>query len=264
MPEVVRGFPDAGPGDALGVMQAPATATTRLPIRRIGLILLASIGLILAGRRLGDLFPRFAMWVDGFGVWGPVLFIAGYIVATVAFAPGSVLTLAAGAIFGLLEGTIYVLVGATIGSVAAFLVARYAARAAVEQKLAGNPGFAAIDRAVGSSGFKIVLLLRLSPVFPFNLLNYALGLTNVRLRDYALASIGMLPGALLYIYYGKIAGDVVLLAGGMAGERGPGYYVVLTVGLVATGVVTTVVTRVARRALAEATQGNSKPATRNA
>jgi len=96
-------------------------------------------------------------------------------------------------------------------------------------------------------------LLRLSPVFPFNLLNYALGLTKVRFGDYLIACIGMLPGSLLYVYYGALAGEVAALAGGEAPEKGAGYFALLAVGLVATIAVTTVVTRSARRALDEAT-----------
>ena len=128
------------------------------------------------------------------GVWGPLVFIAGYAIAAVAFIPGSILTLAAGAIFGLVSGIVYVFIAATLGSCLAFLVARYFAREAIERKLADTPRFAAIDRAVSAQGRKIVFLLRLSPVFPFNLLNYALGLTNVRFVDYAIAAFGMLPG----------------------------------------------------------------------
>jgi uncharacterized membrane protein YdjX (TVP38/TMEM64 family) len=167
--------------------------------------------------------------------------------------PGSLLTLAAGAIFGLAAGVLYVFIAATIGSAAAFVVARYLARNAIERRLASNAKFAAIDRAVGAQGRKIVFLLRLSPVFPFNLLNYGLGLTRVRFADYVLASVGMLPGTVLYVYYGKLAGDVAALAGGTASEKGAGYYAVLILGLAATIAVTTVVTRTARRALREAT-----------
>ncbi len=148
------------------------------------------------------------------------------------------------------------LAAATLGASAAFLVSRYVARGAVERRLAGNARFAAIDRAVGDQGRKIVLLLRLSPVFPFNLLNYALGLTRVRFADFLVASIGMLPGTLLYVYYGKVAGDVARLAGGTDVPKGPGYYAVLGLGLVATILVTTIVTRTARRALEEATGGD--------
>ena len=135
------------------------------------------------------------------------------------------------------------MIGATAGASLAFLLARSVAREAIAQRVAGNPRFAAIDRAVGREGFKIVLLLRLSPVFPFNMLNYGLGLTNVRFVDYVAASIGMLPGSLLYTYSGFLAGDIVRLAGNVGPERGPGYYAVVALGLAATVAVTTIVTR---------------------
>lgn len=221
------------------------------------LVIAAVLALVFAGREAAPLVPRFAAWVDGLGVWGPVVFVAGYVAATVAFVPGSLLTLGAGAIFGLVKGTVLVLAGATLGASAAFLVARHIARGAVERRLAGNPRFAAIDRAIGREGRRIVFLLRLSPVFPFNLLNYALGLSRVRFADFVVASAGMLPGTVLYVYYGKLAGDVARLAAGAGVERGGGYYAVLVLGLVATLLATTVVTRTARRALEQATDGRS-------
>lgn len=222
------------------------------PLAGILAVLAVVALLVFAGRRAAALVPEFAAWVQGLGPLGAVVFIAGYVVATVAFVPGSVLTLGAGAIFGLVQGVALVLVGATLGASAAFLVSRYVARLAVERRLAGNPRFAAIDRAVGREGRKIVFLLRLSPVFPFNLLNYALGLTRVRFVDFVIASAGMLPGTLLYVYYGKVVGDVARLAAGAQVEKEAGYYAVLGLGLVATIVVTAYVTRIARRALAEA------------
>ena len=230
----------------------------RSSLSRVRLLLVVALlaALVTLGREAAGLLPRFAAWVDGLGPWGPVAFVAGYVVATVAFVPGSLLTLGAGAIFGLVRGTVFVLAGATLGASAAFLVSRYLARGAVERRLAGNARFAAIDRAVGAQGRKIVILLRLSPVVPFNLLNYALGLTRVRFRDFVIASVGMLPGTLLYVYYGKVAGDVARLAGGEGVPRGAGYYGVLGLGLAATVLVTTIVTRTARRALEEATSGD--------
>jgi uncharacterized membrane protein YdjX (TVP38/TMEM64 family) len=219
---------------------------------QIAIALAALAGLVLLGRLAGGYLPRFAAWVEASGAWGPLVFIAGYALAVVAFAPGSILTLAAGAIFGLSRGVVYVFIAAVLGSSAAFLVARYAARRAIERRLATTPRFAAIDRAIAAQGRRIVFLLRLSPVFPFNLLNYALGLTRVRFADYFVASIGMLPGTFLYVYYGKLAGDVATLAGGASPPRDAGYWVVLAIGLVATVVVTTFVTRIARRALREA------------
>lgn len=218
---------------------------------RILLIGAAVVLLVTLGRQAGAYLPQFVAWVENLGVWGPVVFVVGYVVAAVAFVPGSILTLAAGAIFGLAKGVVTVFIAAMLGSAAAFLVARHVARPAIERRLAGNTRFAAIDRAVGAQGRKIVFLLRLSPVFPFNLLNYALGLTKVRFLDFFVASAGMLPGTLLYVYYGKLAGDVATLAGGAAVAKGPEYYGVLVLGLVATVVVTTIVTRIARRALKE-------------
>ena len=208
--------------------------------------------LILFGRQVAGYVPQFAQWVEGLGVWGPIAFIGGYAVAAVAFVPGSLLTLAAGAIFGLGKGTVYVLIGATLGAALAFLVSRYVARGFIEKRLEGNERFAAIDRAVGKQGLKIVTLMRLSPVFPFNLLNYALGLTKVRFLDYLIASLGMLPGTFLYVFYGKAAGDLATLAAGEAQqERGAGDWAVLGLGLLATIVVTAIVTKIARRALQE-------------
>ncbi|MBA2671525.1 MAG: VTT domain-containing protein [Gemmatimonadetes bacterium] len=154
-------------------------------------------------RFAGWYIPAFATWVESQGVWGPLIFIAGYVLATVSAIPGSILTLAAGAIFGIVPGVAYVFVGAGTGSALAFLIARYLARPAVERRLAANPRFAQIDGAVGREGRKIVFLLPISPVLPFNALNYALGVTKVRFRDYLLGSFGMLPGTLLYVYSGR-------------------------------------------------------------
>lgn len=245
---------------------APTSAPPKGSVSRGKLALYALAGLaavallLLAGRQAGGLIPRFAEWVAGLGAWGPAVFIVGYAVAAVAFVPGSLLTLAAGAIFGLARGTLYTFLGATLGSAAAFLIARYVARGAVERRIAGNPKFAAVDKAVGREGFKIVALLRLSPVFPFNLLNYSLGLTKVPFLHYLAASVAMLPGTLLYVYYGKAAGSLAALAGGAQAERGPEYWITLGVGLLATAIVTTYVTRLAGRALRQQVDEPAAPA----
>jgi hypothetical protein len=151
--------------------------------------LVLGIGVLAAflylGRSAGGNIPAFAEWVEGLGALGPIVFILGYAIAVVAFIPGSLMTLAAGAIFGLAEGTLYVLVAATLGATLAFLIARHGARAAIEKRIQGDERFAAIDRAIGAEGLKIVFLLRLSPVFPFNLLNYSLGG-----QDYLLKKVG--------------------------------------------------------------------------
>lgn len=213
----------------------------------------AAVLLALLGQRAAALIPQFAAWVAALGPAGPAVFVAGYAIATVGFIPGSLLTLSAGAIFGLQWGVALVFLAATLGSTLSFLIARYAAREAIARRVNDNPQFFAVNRAIAAQGRRIVFLLRLSPAFPFSLLNYALGLTTVSLRDYVLAGVGMLPGTVLYVYYGKLAGDVATLAAGTAPARGAGYYAVLALGLVATIAVTTIVTRTARRALRDAT-----------
>jgi uncharacterized membrane protein YdjX (TVP38/TMEM64 family) len=190
-------------------------------------------------------------WVEQLGPWGPVLFVLIYIVAAVLFVPGSALTLGAGAVFGVGLGSVLVSLGATLGATAAFLVGRYFARAWVAKKIEGNAAFAAIDRAVAAEGWKIVGLTRLSPAFPFSLLNYAFGLTRVSLRDYVVASwIGMMPGTVMYVYIGSLAR--------VAGDRTrtPGEWALLGLGLVATIAVTIFIARIARTALAKRTQAS--------
>jgi uncharacterized membrane protein YdjX (TVP38/TMEM64 family) len=231
---------------------APPAASGRswpATLGKVAIALAALAGLIWIGRELGAYVPRFAAWVEGLGFWGPLVFILGYAVATVAFIPGSLLTLAAGAIFGLAKGTILVFFGASLGACSAFLIARYLARGAIERRLEDKPKFRSIDQAVAGQGMKIVFLLRLSPVFPFNLLNYGLGLTKVRFRDYAIACLGMIPGTFLYVYYGKAIGSLAAVAGGAEIEKDAGYWTVLVVGLLATALVTTLVTRIASKAL---------------
>jgi len=237
--------------DASNAIDAPHEPKHRGGLVRVVAFAAILVALVLAGRSLAGHIAAVSSWIDGLGALGPVAFILLYAIAVVAFVPGSLLTLAAGALFGIGAGTFYTLVAATLGASLAFLVARYAVRGVVERRLARNPRFAALDRAIGRDGRRFVFLLRLSPVFPFNVLNYALGVTDVRFIDFVLASFGMVPGTLLYVYYGKLAGDVTRAAGGSTPPRGAAYYVVLTLGLIATVAVTAYVTRVAKRALAE-------------
>jgi uncharacterized membrane protein YdjX (TVP38/TMEM64 family) len=206
------------------------------------------VTLLLLGRRAAALVPALAQQVAQMGALGPVAFGGAYVLGAVLLIPGSVLTLAAGAIFGLLRGTALVLVCATLGAAAAFLVARYVARGYVERRIGTGP-LASVDRALAQQGFKLVFLLRLTPVVPYSLLNYSLGLTQVSVRDFLLASVGMLPGTLLYVYYGKVIGDVAALAGGAAVPRDAAYWTFLGMGLAATIAVTVLVTRIARQVL---------------
>ncbi len=213
---------------------------------RIGALVVVVGLLVVFGREAAGYLPAFRDWVQGLGVWAPVVFVLGYAVATVAFIPGSLLTLAGGAIFGLAQGTALVFVGASLGATGAFLASRYLVRVAIEKRVAGEPRFAAIDAAIGRQGFKIVFLLRLTPVVPFILLNYALGLTKVKLSHYVAAFVGMLPATLLYVYYGAVAGELGDAAAGQ--ERGLLDYALMGAGLVATVAVVTIISRIASRA----------------
>ncbi len=190
------------------------------------------------------------VWIDGLGVLGYVIFILAYILATVLLLPGFILTVGGGFVFGALKGSILASVASTLGATAAMLVGRYLARDWVGHKIAGNTSFLAIDKAIAREGWKIVGLIRLSPLIPFNLLNYALGLTRVKVQHYLLASwIGMMPGTVVYVYLGSLAGDLATL--GARAERSPLEWTLYIVGLVATVAVTVYVTRVAKRALEE-------------
>ncbi len=220
------------------------------------------VALLVAGSKylhFRELLTGALQWVSGLGMWGPVIFIIIYIAACILFFPAAILTLGAGAIFGVVEGSVIVSISATLGATAAFLVGRYLARDWVARKIEGNRKFQSIDEAVAREGWKIVGLTRLSPVFPFVLLNYAYGLTKVSLRDYFFASwIGMMPATVMYVYIGSLAGDLAKLgAGGRA--RTAGEWILYGVGFLATVAVTVFVTRIARRALAAYSTG-AKPA----
>jgi uncharacterized membrane protein YdjX (TVP38/TMEM64 family) len=234
----------------LPAMSTPDTNAAPTGFRWKWLLYLGAVMVLLAAARyfnVQDLLKQALDWVGRLGPWGPAIFIAIYVAATVLLIPGSVLTLGAGAVFGLIRGTLIVSVASTLAATAAFLIGRYLARAAVARKIEGNEKFAAIDRAVAAEGWKVVFLTRLSPVFPFTLLNYAFGLTQVKLGHYVLASwIGMLPGTVMYVYLGS-------LAQAASGERSRtvGEWVLYGVGLLATIGVTVFVTRIARKALSK-------------
>lgn len=189
-------------------------------------------------------------WVRGAGVLGVVAFVTAYVAATALALPGSILTLGAGFVYGPLYGTLLVSPTSVLAATVAFLLGRFVARGWVARKVEGDERFSAIDAAVGESGFKVVTLLRLSPVIPFNILNYALGLTRVRTRDYVLGSwLGMLPATVLYVYLGSVITSASQLASGSRPDAGVWGRVLYWGGLVATLVVTVMVTRMARRAL---------------
>lgn len=191
----------------------------------------------------------FAEWVRSLGPWGPVAFILGYTVVTVAVMPAFLLTLAAGALWGFWFGLLLAMSGAATGATCAFLAARGVFRRFVQRYVNRHPRLVAIDRAVEQEGARLVFLLRLSPAVPFVLLNYVLGVSRIRLRDHFIGLCGMVPTAAMYVYAGKVAGDLTALATGAGTPRGTPYYVLLTLGLIATIAATVLVTRAAKRAL---------------
>ena len=201
---------------------------------------------------MSEFIERVVLALGDLGPWGPVLFIAAYVVASVTLAPAFLLTFAAGAVFGLWRGTLLVYVAASLGSSAVFAIASPLADSRFLKWLRQDPRVAAVRNAVVGEGAWVMFLLRLSPVVPFVFLNYALALSGVRYRDFMAASVGMLPAIVMYVYYGKVAGDVAKLAAGIAPPHGPAYYALLVVGLIATIVATTVVTRAARRSMKNA------------
>jgi len=188
-------------------------------------------------------------WINGLGAFAPLIFSLIYILACIFFVPGAILTLGAGVIFGVIKGSIIVSIASTLGATCAFLVGRYFARGWVARKVETNSKFKQIDEAVGREGWKIVGLTRLSPIFPFNMLNYAFGLTRVSLRDYFFTSwVGMIPGTVMYVYIGSLAGSLAMIGADRNGKSGLewSFYVV---GLLATIIVTFYVTHLAKKAL---------------
>jgi uncharacterized membrane protein YdjX (TVP38/TMEM64 family) len=215
--------------------------------------LIAAIGLLIAlllfGREAASRLPTFAAWVHSLGFWGPLAFVVGYGVAATLLIPVVVLTVSAGALWGFRRGVLYVAFGASLGAALAFLAARHVIRRFVEAYVERHPRLAAIDRAVETEGARLVFLLRLSPLVPYVLLNYILGVSRVSFRDYMLGLVGMLPIAAAYVYGGKAAGDIATLAAGVAAPRDATYYWLLALGLAATALASVLVTRAAARAI---------------
>jgi len=222
-------------------------------IGRIVALTLIIIALFLAMRFLPvqQRLMNFNDWVSQMGVAGIFIFVVVYAVATVLLAPGSILTIGAGFAFGLWKGFLAVSAGATIGASLAFLIARFIARDKLEAIARRNEKFRKIDNAIAREGTKLIFLLRLSPVMPFNLSNYFYGLTGVRFWPYVVASwIGMMPGTFLYVYIGAASkAAVAAAAGGEAVKHSWQYWTFLSVGFFATIIVTIWVTKIARDAL---------------
>lgn len=232
--------------------RTPSDETVKPTIRRgrwiLSLIVIAAVLIAFRMLPLENVGATFREGLEGLGVFGPIVLVVAYVIATVLFVPGTILTLVAGAVYGLGIGFVIVSVGSTIGASLAFLIARYAARDQVVTMANGNRHFSAIDRAIADGGWKIVALLRLSPAIPFNMQNYLYGLTKVQFWPYAITSwIAMMPGTFLYVYLGHVTGAAL----GRERERSVAEWTATAVGLLATLVVTIYITKLARQKLNE-------------
>lgn len=188
-------------------------------------------------------------WIVSLGVWGPAVFILIYILTCVFFVPSIVFSFAAGVLFGLGKGLVFSLIGAGFGALSAFLIGRYLAHDLVAKAFEHNRNFQMIASALKRKGWKIVILARLTPVFPFLVGNYAFGLTRIDAWHYFLASvIGTIPSTMVYVYIGSMLGDWSAL-GSMDRARTPFEWALLILGLFATIGLVLYLKRVARIAL---------------
>ncbi|KAG1666997.1 hypothetical protein FOA52_014309 [Chlamydomonas sp. UWO 241] len=232
-------------GAVIGGVQLPSTRV--LVLIALGI---AAVELVVSGVGVSLLEAAKGFVGPESGLAGAAIFIAVYVSATVLLFPASVLTLAAGALYGPFVGTALVSIASTLGATAAFVVSRYAARPFVEARLADYPRLRTVVGGISAQGAKFVLLLRLSPLFPFNLLNYALGVTSVSLLEYVAASwAGMLPGTFAYVFLGSTGRAA---ADAASGGIDPIKLVLYAVGAVATLAVTKVAADAASKALEEA------------
>lgn len=184
----------------------------------------------------------------------PIAFIFIYNLGTLLFIPGSLLTLKGGYLFGLFWGSIYVLIAALLGAILSFLIGRYLSRNWVYKQLEKHPKFKLIDQAVAKEGWKIVLLTRLSPVFPFNLLNYGFGVTQVSVKDYILGSLGILPGTIMYVYMGSLAVNITMITTSnqfTSPEVQIWQFLMQLIGLTATIFTTVYITKISQKALSK-------------
>jgi len=217
---------------------------------RWAVALVAVLGVFVAVRVLpvDDWLGGFQRWVGGIGPWGGVLYGLAYVVGALLFVPGSLLTIGAGLVFGLAWGTVIVSLASTTTAALAFLVARHLARERVAEMALRNERFEAVDRAIAEKGWKVVALLRLSPVVPFSLSNYLYGLTPVRFLPYVVTSwAAMLPGTILYVWLGAAGGAAA--AAGRGEGRSSWEWALLAAGLAATVAVTVLLSRAARQQL---------------
>lgn len=217
----------------------------RRNIFRLAALILILAALVFAWRspKAAHLLSQTLEWIKGLGAWAPMAFVVLYVIAVVLFIPASIFTVGAGFVFGMAWGSFYVLIAALIAANVTFLLGRHVARNWIARRIQSYPKFRAIDEAVAREGWKIVALVRLAPVFPFSLMSYAFGLTRIPLWKYFLANFMMIPGTLMYVYFGAVARD-------LTGKANTPPWIKWTVGAV-TVLVVLYITRFAKRALTQ-------------
>lgn len=234
---------------------AASMAFSSASVIRISLLLLLAIAIIAALWILPDeqILKKFLLWIDqNLGLWGPLVLAIAYIPLTILAVPASILTLGGGYLFGLPLGFVADSIGATMGATAAFMLGRTIGRSYVLSKLKDYPKFQAVAIAIQRSGFKIVLLLRLVPMLPFNMLNYLLSVTPIGVVEYMLASwLGMMPITLALVYIGTTLKDLSDVTHGWS-EFSTTRWMIIIAGLVVSLVLMICVTKVARGALEKA------------
>jgi len=176
----------------------------RAKLITIILILLLSLWLF-SKFNLSSLWVQILQNIHELGIWGVIIFMVFYNLATLCLIPGSILTMKGGCLYGLIHGSIIVFVSATFGAITSFLLGRYVCKNWVYSMLNKYPQFIQINEAISKKGWQIVFLSRLSPLFPFNLLNYLFGISKISFQDYLIGSLGIIPGTLMYVYFGSLA-----------------------------------------------------------
>lgn len=219
-----------------------------------GLLLIGVVGGVGAAsyiyrEQISAFLLEFSDFIEGYGAAGYVLFVAAYAGLEVLAIPAIPLTMSAGLLFGTFTGTILVSIAGTIAATAAFLIARYLVRDRILKLAEGNKKFLAIDKAIGENGFRVVALLRLSPLLPFSLGNYLYGLTSVKLVPYVLGSwLGMLPGTWAYVSAGAVGRAIIQEAENPL-NGGPEQLLTLGIGILITVIAATYVSRLAKDAI---------------
>ncbi len=213
----------------------------------LAIVLIAAFFIAVRLLPLGQWIETFQAWVKDLGPVGYLVYILAYVVVCVTFLPASPLTIGAGAIFGFVEGAIVVIIGATLGATASFLLGRTIMRRKIEAMAANNAKFRALDRAIAREGGKIVFLVRLAPIFPFAYINFAFGLTGVRLLSYIVATFfGIIPVTLAFVYIADAATRTA------TADMDTTRLIINIAGVVVAILVTAFVTRVALRAIRKA------------